>query len=964
MLYAILPLTAALIFGGCRAPKSEETAAPVSTTPLPNTSPLPTTDPVNICRGPEPAFGQIDFDLGTLGNQGEAKLSRIKVEEKLDKNQMSLAQLEEMVNALTQKSIDSSIITDTIYSPDDLFRLRPELKTIQDIDKKYEDLNSCQHYHLFDYFYNSNYWANAIILLSLLAQKYMEVDDKDKMQKCVEYCHQFKARIERQRAANKSFLPAEYFVAILDLTEADIKAQTKGEKLTEQITKNLAAASIDISTLTPKQIIDEKRKYYLAARDQAFLSIQVLINTKNKFFWPSEPDYFSIPKATVVLGDLEVKLKEIDREEIAHLRQNESKNHKAISDLEKECVQLTNIAYQLYDSLEDIKEDKESTVDLSGIDLGQGLTLYGTIARERIPEDELNNLDLFIDPSAKILTFKSDMSKKDILLKINASDVKKETKDILIQALEVFTFTTHNITTAIASNTFRGYLNQAEEAEALLGIFHYLRAVTLLKKYALASQILSFDPKNYPPELRVRFDGPDVKARTGNKLKYLEEAINAIGVSVTEQKALTLTKDLIASLGTTSTISPKALQDIAYALEYAFPPFDTNHQKMIDYAKQLRELAKQGPIDTPAERLVLENLLQKIADDFQTAIDAQGATVYSELSISAKKSNDFFFAFGNVVKADLYLAYADYYKFPLDLPSERGKLNISDRYVYQAKYLYSDHALYTNEGKKSAHPFKYLNAWAVTKLAEIDIRFADHLTRQSQVINSLAGVSSNFEEAEYLRAELMHLQAVLFISRCTKRRVTMLRSQSGRTQRQQMPDDRKLADSRATSVYNEAYYLPDPQEVYFQTWSRLKHAEALSRQGKPKEAIDLYGQIEGNLGTLLHYQERLAWRKESFYAELYFEWAIALLSQGLDGQGRAYLGCNDENNPRKALYNSNSSDNKFDYGTRQEWIRRGCGQKTIDFDVLLGGTEIEDLFNLDTSSQKSAFEQLLERGEK
>jgi hypothetical protein len=739
----------------------------ISAAPAPG---RPKSQPAEVCRGEEPVYGQPDFELGQIGSEMRAKLSRLKVEEKFTSD-TDLEFLGKYVGALAAAP-DSAILTGQVLAPEDLYRQHPELKTIQGLDDKYHK-SGCRHAHLFFYFRNNEYWNNAVVLLSVLAQKYVEINDKAGIQKTIDYCRQFAARIERQHSADRTFEPVAYYRAVLALTESELKAQVKGKALEEQVLGDLKRAGTDPAKLTGDklhaQLITAKRDYYLQARTAAFGSIQTLLATKDKFYWPSEPDFFSIPKALIVLGDLNIKIKELDREEIAFLRRQPGKNGARINQLEQESITLTKNAFTLYDAMEKIREDQETKI---------------SIDRETVG----------LPPG------------------------------------QPFEFTTSDIKNALAKNQQSGFLDEVQRLEALKGIFHYLKAVTMLKKAALVPQLLSFDPKDYPPALKIRFSTP------ADKQAYVQETLQRIGTSATE--------------------------------------------------------ARHDGKDINKVRL------------------AEPDTIFSELARGAKKSNDFFFAFATIIRADLLLTCSDLMKYPLSLPGERNKLKESDNYARRAQLLYEDKSLYLNNAKKTDHPFEYLYAWSVVKLAEIAIRFTDHLDKQTFYLGRLGAVASQLEEGEYLHVEYNNLMAVLYISRCL----------AGKRDK---ADDRVTAGNFTGRLEREADFLELPQRMYFRTWGALKAAESLSRQGKWAEAAKRFESIEHNLNDLLVYKERLSWRPESFYAELYFEWAIALLSQGLDAKGRPYLS--------RALDKAKASDNVYDYGLRVQWIERGLGMKNISF---------------------------------
>ncbi len=331
---------------------------------------------VKSCRREaEPGGAEADRTLGKEVTEAHYQLSRIKVEDSL-----TTEQLEEVVRALAgtlpnpdPKGQPIKVPLNAVYNNarsgrDDLWQRQPALKFIFERDQAAHKADCAKpaqggHRHLYHYFGNPEYWNNAIILLSLLAQKQIEANDRAGILRATQYCRDYKARIARQKTTQQ-FEPVEYYEAVLDLTQAELMAQVKGKLLVNSLAR-------PGETELNLRLVGELRAYYTKARDQVRDSINTLVGFKDKFFWPSEPDFFSIPKALILLGDLDVKLKEVNRQEIALLRRKDPRSAR-IGELEKQNLELLETAYTLYSSLQQIDESRGSLaikINLPGLNL-------------------------------------------------------------------------------------------------------------------------------------------------------------------------------------------------------------------------------------------------------------------------------------------------------------------------------------------------------------------------------------------------------------------------------------------------------------------------------------------------------------------------------------------------------------------------------------------------------------------
>lgn len=121
------------------------------------------------------------------------------------------------------------------------------------------------------------YWNNAIILLSVYAQKTGENSDQAGMERAVYYCQQLRLRIEKQLASGPELAPHAYSRVVLDLTEAELRAKVEKKDLgfyREGI--NAAARAINqMRAVDPTE---------------------------------AQPDYYLVTKALIAIGDLYLQM--------------------------------------------------------------------------------------------------------------------------------------------------------------------------------------------------------------------------------------------------------------------------------------------------------------------------------------------------------------------------------------------------------------------------------------------------------------------------------------------------------------------------------------------------------------------------------------------------------------------------------------------------------------------------------
>ncbi len=143
-------------------------------------------------------------------------------------------------------------------------------KKLRKIDKKYP-------YKLIGYLADPReFWNNVVILLSVLSQKLIEKNLKDDLEKAITFCQEFRKRIDLQ---SRIFLPHSYSRMILDLTEAELRAQ---------------ATDMNID-------------FY---EEGIALAMAVMNHTLNTDPEKAAPDYYVIIKSLLVIGDLYLRMHE------------------------------------------------------------------------------------------------------------------------------------------------------------------------------------------------------------------------------------------------------------------------------------------------------------------------------------------------------------------------------------------------------------------------------------------------------------------------------------------------------------------------------------------------------------------------------------------------------------------------------------------------------------------------------
>lgn len=253
-----------------------------SLTPTPPPGPAPI--PIKPRTLPPPIFGVPDSELGKTDAYGRPQLNRTKVEART-----SLKQLEKILYAIASLPANRVLDPDIhLVSTNELIKHYPELATIKQIDKNNK-------YKLYSYLRDfRTYWDNTILLFSVYVQKITEStspDKQDKLARALKMAKTFKLRVDQQysadQATGKSRAPSGYNMAALKLTQSELHAQ----------------------------IENRDEHFYETGIELAISAIQEFRAVELDTLHPSKPDYYSIIKGIVILGDLYNRLSNLTQDQ-------------------------------------------------------------------------------------------------------------------------------------------------------------------------------------------------------------------------------------------------------------------------------------------------------------------------------------------------------------------------------------------------------------------------------------------------------------------------------------------------------------------------------------------------------------------------------------------------------------------------------------------------------------------------
>jgi beta-glucanase (GH16 family) len=278
-------------------PPAPKVTSATTATPTPGPSPIPTITPsptpavpgrqTPIPRRtlPLPPFGVPDPELGKTDVYNRPQLNRAKVEKHI-----SLARLAKVLSEIGRVPIDRVLDPDLhLLSTQEFKKRYPELAKIKLLDKNYD-------YKLYWYLRDPRtYFDNVILLFSVYVQKITEntdddllktfgADKQDLLHQALGMVNKFKKRLFTQTTADKTSAkkrsPSAYTLASLSLIQAEIYSQ----------------------------IENKGDKFYKHGIMLTTLAIQEFFTLTLNRQYPSKPDYYSILKGVIVLGDLYSRL--------------------------------------------------------------------------------------------------------------------------------------------------------------------------------------------------------------------------------------------------------------------------------------------------------------------------------------------------------------------------------------------------------------------------------------------------------------------------------------------------------------------------------------------------------------------------------------------------------------------------------------------------------------------------------
>ncbi len=296
---------------------------------------------------------------------------------------VALAELMEKVKQADLKKImNPNLLQGRV---DTLFKHYPELAIILKIDQAYGQ-------SVFSYLYTSNFNNNLIKLLSVFALKTMETGNTGLCKLAYEIAKKFKARIKAQEAENRKkvwqnqFLASDYNKALLNLTLAEFAFQTENT--------------------------DEGIKYTKAAM-KGFISIQ------DEPAFKADPDYLSVMKALILLGDLYAQAGKIKKAE---------KCYKAIN---KNGIDYAPL--KLFVSRKELDKAINANLQRGYITLKQKTTAQEATDEFIIPLAQIRIGELYLEQSNDAKT-KKDRIKYAELAKEAFASISQENLDPFIYA--------------------------------------------------------------------------------------------------------------------------------------------------------------------------------------------------------------------------------------------------------------------------------------------------------------------------------------------------------------------------------------------------------------------------------------------------------------------------------------------------------------------------------------------------
>lgn len=217
---------------------------------------------------------QVDIRLGEREPDGRIKLDRELAVENLSQEQI-FETLQVIANAPDKLLYAGCPSVSECY---------PQLEDIYIIDQ-----NPAYEYLLLPYFANlPEYWNNAVTLLSVYSQKVIEENRKEDIAQALEFCKILRTKMEQQEEleliTKEGLVSHAHSLATLDLTEAELRAQTK----------------------------DQDIFFYQDGIFAAVLAIDRMLDLDPT---KARPDYFLVTKALLTIGDLYLRMYEATEDE-------------------------------------------------------------------------------------------------------------------------------------------------------------------------------------------------------------------------------------------------------------------------------------------------------------------------------------------------------------------------------------------------------------------------------------------------------------------------------------------------------------------------------------------------------------------------------------------------------------------------------------------------------------------------
>lgn len=252
-----------------------------------------------IYRALHPSSVQAAGQTYYLGSEARRQLSQRELADNAD-----IDQLRDVLELLTDTSNDSGSHSPTQpilqftdvegnpYLPSE--ENYPQLARLRQLDTYY-------HHPMLSYFSDfSEYYNNAVIVLSAFAQQAIEQSHREDIYLALSYTQQIRDLSAMQ--TREMFAANPYNQARLDLIEATLRSQIR---IMDYITPE---AESDMHLDSRDQYLHDLLNFYQTGIDQATSAIQGFLAANPRI---SRPDYSSITNALITIGDLYMRMHEV-----------------------------------------------------------------------------------------------------------------------------------------------------------------------------------------------------------------------------------------------------------------------------------------------------------------------------------------------------------------------------------------------------------------------------------------------------------------------------------------------------------------------------------------------------------------------------------------------------------------------------------------------------------------------------